>query len=436
VAIVSPFETNEREFDLLWESSRPALDAFGTHSPQATSDNGDSRWTLQSFNEVQPRQVKWLVPGFIPLRAFTLVAGVGGLGKSTWLVGQAAELSRQGIDSIIVSFEDTAAEIIRPRLEAANADLSHVHNVILRDADGIDTMALPRDLDNLGELVREAEAKLVIIDPIVAALETTFDAHKDQHVRHILGSLVRLAEEEDAAVTGVGHLNKTPSSDAYIRVANSVAFWNAARTVVLITEDGTDDDSRLVAQRKANWGRMRPVERHWIEEIVLPDTLDPETGDPIVTSRMVFVEVAEDVAGADVLLSDKPTKTESAETLLAAILADGEWHESAPVKAVMKAAGYAGRTIQRASKFIGVEVERRGMPASTWWCLSTIPSSGASEPLVAPVLDAPMSPTRNGATAETARTSHSEATDAPVAPDLEGMPDWERKWHQRRDGGA
>jgi hypothetical protein len=29
-----------------------------------------------------------------------------------------------------------------------------------------------------------------------------------------------------------GHLNKTNSRDAYVRVANSVAFWNAARSVV------------------------------------------------------------------------------------------------------------------------------------------------------------------------------------------------------------
>ena len=46
---------------------------------------------------------------------------------------------------------------------------------------------------------------------------------------------------------------------------------------------------------------MRPVERHRIEEIVLLETIDAETGAPIVTSKMTFAEIADDVEGADVL---------------------------------------------------------------------------------------------------------------------------------------
>ena len=54
-----------------------------------------------------------------------------------------------------------------------------------------------------------------------------------------------------------------------------MAFWNASRSVVLITPDGDDEDGlRLVAQRKANLARLAPVERHRLEEIVLPDTVD------------------------------------------------------------------------------------------------------------------------------------------------------------------
>ena len=369
------------------------------------------QWTLRRFTSVQSRQIRWLVPGFIPLRAFTLVAGVGGLGKSTWLLARAAELSRDGIDTIVISFEDTAAEIIRPRLLAAGADLDHVHDVILRDSDGLDTVSLPRDLDNLRRLVQSVSARLIIIDPIVAAIETSFDAHKDQHVRHVLGSLVRIAEEEDAAIAGVGHLNKAPSTDAYIRVANSVAFWNAARSVVLITEDGDDDESRLVAQRKANWARIHPVERHRLEEILLQDELDLETGDQICTSRIVFVEIADDVTGADVL-AGKLTKTETAETLLGVLLADGDWHESVGVKKVLAAADFNDRLAQRAAKFLGVESERRGFPAATWWRL----------PVATPI-DATTTPLKSVATVNSAQPSASQSVRLPVATDSEGDPD-------------
>ena len=371
-------------------------------------------WALRALSAVTPRLVRWLVYGLIPLRTLTLVAGVGGLGKSTWLLARAAELSGRGIDVIVISFEDTAAEIIRPRLEAVGADLDRVHEMYWL-GDGLASVQLPSDALALQRLVRSVNAKLIIVDPIVAAIETSLDAHKDQHVRHVLDFLARLAVDEDAAVALVGHLNKAPSTEAYIRVANSVAFWNACRSVVLITEDGDDENSRLVAQRKANWARVRPVERHRIEEVILPDTLDPETGEPIVTSRIVFVEVADDVNGADVL-GPKTTKTETAETLLEAVLADGDWHESGSVKTLMKAAGFSERTVQRAAQDLAVETERRGMPSSTWWRLSDISLGGATTGLVAPYVVAPSAHPKFGATVDSAQPRQSEPSVSPVAP--------------------
>lgn len=405
---------NERYFTELVVATNgdPVDDEIEFAPGREFTEPGCDQWELRSLADVRPRQVRWLVPELIPLRALTLVAGVGGLGKSTWLLARAAELSREGIATIVVSFEDTAAEVIRPRLEAAGADLQKVFDLVLANG-GIDTVQLPRHLDQLRALMVDADAKLIVFDPVVAALETSFDAHKDQHVRAVLAQLTATVEELDAAAVLVGHLNKAPSTDAYIRVANSVAFWNACRSVVLITEDGGDDDTlRLVAQRKANWARLRPVERHRLEEIVLPGTLDPETGEAIVTSRMSFVEVADDLDGADVL-GPKTTKTETAETLLAAILADGEWHESDAVKKVMEAAGYKERTLQRAAAYLHVENERRRFPSVTFW---RIPLGGAAAAPVAPTAVAPSSSPKDGATVDAAQPSGTDAPAVPVAP--------------------
>ena len=243
-----------------------------------------------------------------------------------------------------------------------------------------------------------------MIDPIVAAFVTELNAWKDQDVRSVLGRLAELAEHADCAVAIVGHLNKAPSTDAYIRVANSIAFWNASRSVVLVTEDG-DGDSRLIAQRKANYARLCPVERHRVEEIQL-DRIDPATGEPIVTARMAFVEYADDVDSADVL-GLKTTKTETAETLLEALLADGDWHESNGLRTLLSAASYNARMAQRAAKALRVEQERRGFPASTWWRLpvATAPVATNASP-------------QNVATVDTACPSGSNHSDATVATSL------------------
>ena len=265
------------------------------------------RWQLRPLSEATPRQVRWLLPGLIPLRFLTLVAGVGGLGKSTWLVSVAAQGSVADApwETIYVSFEDSADEVLRPRLEAAGGNPERVHEVVLAESGSLDAFTLPRDIDNLTTLVRSSSARLVVIDPVVAAVDTKLDAYKDQHVRQVLERLWQVAKDEDCAIALVGHLNRVPSTDAYLRIANPTAFWNAARSVVLVTEDGDADNGlRLIAQRKANLARLAPVERHRIVEFVLPDTVDPETGSPIVTSRMTFVEIADDVDPTTILRGD------------------------------------------------------------------------------------------------------------------------------------
>jgi hypothetical protein len=131
---------------------------------------------------------------------------------------------------------------------------------------------------------------------------------------------------------------------------------------------------------------------------------------------MTFIEFAEDVDGTDVL-GGKTTKTETAETLLEAVLADGGWHEAAGVKQVMEAAGYPARTIQRAAKHLRVEYERRGLPSSTWWRISL---AGATAPPVAPALVAPSAGTKVGATVETAQPGLSDPANVSVAPSSAG----------------
>jgi hypothetical protein len=339
-----------------------------------------TRLGLRALADVQPRNVRWLVPGLIPLKTLTLVAGVGGLGKSTWLAARSAEVSRGDLldrepaDVLIITFEDAVEEVLRPRVEAAKGELARVHEVIVAGLEGLDPVRLPSDVGELERLVCGTQARLVIIDPIVAAIDTALDTHKDQHVRSVLARLVRLAESAECAIALVGHLNKTPSSDAYIRIANSVAFWNASRSVVLITEDENDPEThRLVAQRKANYARLRPVERHRIEEVILPDTLDADTGQSIVTSKMTFVEIADDVESADLLgprsggASD--TKLLRGVLFLADTLADGDWHDSVGLKVLAGAQGISERTLQRAAEELPVEHERRGFPSETHWRL-------------------------------------------------------------------
>jgi len=395
-------------------SERARLDDFNAipaDSAEARKASAPPR--RRSFAEVKPRSVRWLVRGVIPRLTSTLVAGIGGLGKSTYLLGVAAQTTRGDLDVgpssvIVISYEDTAAEVVRPRLEAAGADLDRVFEILIAPDEG-GAVILPRDLDRLESEVEDTGARLVIIDPVLASIDVAFDAHKDQHVRIVLAQLARLAEQHDCAAALVLHLNKAPSTDPYLRISSSTGFYNAARSVVLVVPDPEEpEEHRLVAQTKANWSRRAPVQRHVLEEIVLPH-LDPETGQRIVTSRMRFLEIAEEIDRNAILGAVRSERSgeriDEAVGWLRGALADGEWQRSQDVKAAASRAGISERTLKRAAEGLDLEYDSREFPRSTWWRL---PRSGQ-----------PLS-TQRGPTVEPPSAKALEPLDSPVGPSLSG----------------
>ena len=122
----------------------------------------------------------------------------------------------------------TIADTIRPRLDAADADLSHVHVLtMIQDLEpetGLlrpRSFSLRRDVAQLDEAVAERpECRLVIIDPISAYLDGT-DSHNNSDVRGVLAPLAELAARRKVAVVAVSHLNKGGHGSAMYRTTGS-----------------------------------------------------------------------------------------------------------------------------------------------------------------------------------------------------------------------
>jgi hypothetical protein len=283
---------------------------------------------------------------------------------------------------IVVSYEDTAEEILRPRFEAAGADLNRIVEILVPPEKG-GALVLPRDLGRLETDVVETGARLVIVDPMLASFGLELNAHRDQDVRVVLAQLAAIAARNDCAAVGVMHLNKNPSKDAYVRISSSTGFFNAARSVVLVVRDPDEpEDHRLVAQVKANWSRRAPIQRHVLEPIELPH-IDSETGRRIVTSRMRFVELAEGIDRDSILgepVPERGERTDAAVVWLEAALSDSDWHDSAGIKDDAVTAGIALRTLQRAVTTLSVEIDSGGFPRTTRWRLPAVaPPLGATD---------------------------------------------------------
>jgi RecA-family ATPase len=157
---------------------------------------------------------------------------------------------------VILSAEDDPGDTIRPRLEAAGADLARIYILqAVRRAKpsgetSLEHFSLESDLVALQDKVAAlGNVRLIVIDPISAYLGGV-DSHVNAKVRSLLSPLGEIASALGVAVIAVTHLNKSASSALY-RASGSIAFVAAARAVWLFGKN-PDDPAGLMLPGKMN----------------------------------------------------------------------------------------------------------------------------------------------------------------------------------------
>jgi putative DNA primase/helicase len=268
------------------------------HSPGHSRDPFD--WEASSDNcPVQPltlsnvsaRPLRWLWPRRIPLGKLTILDGDSGLGKSALLLDLAARLttarplpdeppppprrrrdekteSRDPPSSVLLlPAEDALADTVRPRLEAAGADLDRVVALPYLPLDGHGAMfQLPDHAQHLFTLV-PGDCRLLVIDPLVAYLAPGVRAHSPHAFRRILAPLCLLADRLDVAVVVVRHATARLAGGRLLHRPDRTTALAAARAGLLIAADPDDPGGhrRLLLTTKANLDPTPPALAYHLE---------------------------------------------------------------------------------------------------------------------------------------------------------------------------
>jgi hypothetical protein len=231
----------------------------------------EERLIITRASDLHERETKWLWPSYLPEGYITLIQGDPGLGKSTVTLEIAARVSRgeslprmnagnAPANVAVLSAEDGAEDVIKPRLRTAGADLDRVHIIgeVTRDHERR-PIVLPGDVAHIRKECCERGVKLLILDPLIAFLMSNMNSFKDQDVRLALGPLAALAHEIGLTVLVVVHLNKRSDERAMYRGGGSIAFTAAARSVLVLAADPADGDQRVLASIEGNICRRPPA---------------------------------------------------------------------------------------------------------------------------------------------------------------------------------
>ena len=374
-AISPPGGAKDSRAAVIAGATRAAFQSLARAAPLIKQDivpiNGAP--VLVRMCDVQVEQVDWLWPGRFALGKLTLISGDPGLGKSFVTLDMAARVSRglawpdaPGVATIpggvvLLGAEDALADTVRPRLDAAGADVNRIvaiQAIESRVDKGTQrTFDLARDLLALEAAIQSVEGcRLIVIDPISAYLGGV-DSHKNSDVRGLLAPLGAIAARHHVAVVAISHNNKATGGQAIHRTMGSVAFVAAARAAWLVCKDKDDPSRRLLLPIKNNNAPDLGGLAYRIEST-------GADGCPKVRWELGAVMMSADEAlGGDL---GGQSKLDDAIGFLSNNLRDGP-KPTATLLAAAKEAGFSERTIDRAKSASGVRARKEAFGGPWVW---------------------------------------------------------------------
>lgn len=326
--------------------------------------------------DVEPEPVDWIWSGRLARRKLTLLAGDPGMGKSQISIDITARITTGSEwpdgkhaaagSVVILSAEDSAGDTLRPRIEAAGADLNRVEvlKAVSLGEGKTRTFSLEADLDQLGKKIRSMrDVALVIFDPLTSYMGK-IDSHRTTDVRGMLEPLAKFAETYNVAVLVISHPPKATPSKALHAVTGSLAFVAAARLVFLAIEE-PETERRLLLAAKNNLGPLAPGLGYRLAQCIVSKG--------IVASHVVWDSAPVTVTANQALAASGEANRDhgamqEAKDLLRDELANGP-RPAADIEALAEDRGISTTTLKRARKALKVVSTKPDFEGGWMWRL-------------------------------------------------------------------
>lgn len=218
---------------------------------------------FQLMSAVKAKEVEWVVPNLIPKGEVSILGGDGGVGKGLYIAqlvsyvtaGKTSEFFSEPPTStgnvVIFSAEDQLDTVLKPRLEAAGANLNKVWAVepgsYFEDTGEMPYLDDPKTVNR----VVATRPSLVVFDPIQQFLSPKAGLNSRMKMREAATLLRAAGREHGFAVLMVVHTNKSTNTSGRKRLSGSADLWDVARSVMVMGR--TKNDGKVyVSHEKAS----------------------------------------------------------------------------------------------------------------------------------------------------------------------------------------
>ncbi len=314
--------------------------------------------------------IDWLWLSHLALGELAVLEGDPGLGKSFVALDLCARLSTgrpwpddapapAPANSIVLNGEDDPERTLGPRLAGLGADLSRVFVLDRQGTAPTASLSLPTDVKALDALVAQVQARLVVIDPVLAFLSAEVNVCSNASVRRALAPLAALARDHACAVLLIRHLAKAGRGRAIHRGLGAIGLAGTCRSVWLVAQDTETPARRVLAQVKNN---LAPVQPSLAFEVVVL-----EGGPPALHWRGPAAVSADDLQ-APLRRGRPPLQRDAACAFLQRVLAQGPL----PAREVWRHAekeGITRGTLAQARHHLPVKLgwgSVNGLPITYW----------------------------------------------------------------------
>lgn len=221
---------------------------------------------IVQLSTVTEEPTNWLWPGWLPAECVTVLDGDPGVGKSHLICDMLSSVTTgrafpdgtkmEPSNCLILASEDTKASTWKPRCRVAEVDQGRVYffqSVLDKHGRKVPP-CFPEDLENLTRAIRRTQAKLVVFDMLACFITTKLDLNNDQHVKHFMSLLSRVAQETQSAFLCLRHLTKDSSAPSLYRGQGAIGVIGSARVGWGLVRDPDSEHSRdlVLVQIKSN----------------------------------------------------------------------------------------------------------------------------------------------------------------------------------------